>query len=68
MKVEKPNKGRGYPITSADDVTPSVGTQKYMMSDGSGRVVDGDVSSPKLNIEWMKKVKMVGQEEDEPEP
>ena len=67
MKVEKPNKGRGYPITSADDVTPIVGTQKYMTSDGTGRIVDGETSAPNFNVKWMEKVKMTGEEEDDSE-
>ena len=60
-------KGVGYPITSKNDVTATVGEQMYMASDGSGKLVKGEESHSNLNVDWMKKVSMTGSEEDKPE-
>ena len=61
-------KGRGYPITSKNDVTESVGEQMYMASDGSGKLETGKESHKARNVDWMESVSMTGSEEDEPEP
>jgi len=68
-------KGRGYPITSHYDVE-SPGNEDYQTftaGDGSGKTVDGETSQKltamkPTNVEWMKRVRMTGSEEDLPEP
>jgi len=60
-------KGRGYPITSKNDATETVGEQMYMASDGSGKLETAEGVAPLWNVDWLKKVKMTGSEEDKPE-
>ena len=60
-------KGRGYPITSKNDVTETVGEQMYMASDGSGELETAEDVAPLWNVDWLKTVKMTGSEEDKPE-
>ncbi len=68
-------KGRGYPITSHYDVESPGNEEQQMFTagDGSGDVVDGETSQKltamrPTNVEWAKRVRMSGVEEDLPEP
>jgi len=63
-------KGPGYPITSHYDVEAPGNEEQQMFTagDGSGRLISGEESAPTPNVEWMKKVRMTGVEEDLPEP
>jgi hypothetical protein len=58
---------RGFPITHNESIdAPGNETQQqFMASDGSGRI--GPRETP-TSVAWLEKVRMVGQEEDLPEP
>ena len=64
---EESSKGWGYPITKneAIDAPGNQKEQQFMASDGTGRI--GPRPLP-TSVEWLKKVRMTGEEEDLPEP
>ena len=58
---------RGIPITKNEtiDAPGNQQAQQFMASDGTGRI--GPRALP-TSVEWLKKVRMTGEEEDLPEP
>jgi len=58
---------RGFPITKneAIDAPGNQKEQQFMASDGTGKIGPRPVPT---SVEWIKKVRMTGEEEDLPEP
>jgi len=58
---------KGFPITKNEsiDAPGNEKAQQFMASDGSGRI---EPRALPTSVEWLKKVRMTGEEEDLPEP